>query len=152
MSVVAIVLVVLAAVVVFAIAAAAVGRESHRLDALAPRAVYVLDDAVEYVSDHLPADSQARLTPDDVAALLRLHMVQLRDKGLQPPVAVDQVQDIDVPVVVDETSAVGYLIGRAEQTGLVVEDVDVANVVEAHLAYFDEIGAVGPPVEDEPLS
>ncbi len=148
MTVVAIVVLVVAAVAVFAIAAGVVGREAHRLDAVAPRAVYVLDEAVDYVSERLPSDSQARLTPDEVRQLLRMHMAQLREKGLQPPVAVDHVQDIDDPVVVDETSAAGYLIGRAEAAGMEVEDIDVVRVVDAHLAYFDAIGAVGPPAED----
>ncbi len=35
------------AVVVFAIAAGVVGREAHRLDAVAPRVVYELDLALE---------------------------------------------------------------------------------------------------------
>jgi len=148
--VIAIVLIVVAALAVFAIAAVVIGRESHRLDAVAPRSVYTLEEAAEYVADHLPPESQARLTPDEVAQLLRLHMRQLRDKGLQPPVAVDQVQDIDDPVVVDETNAAGYLIGEAEKAGIDVEDVDVVNVVDAHLEYFEAIGAVGPPAaEDE---
>jgi hypothetical protein len=146
-SVLAIILIVVAALAVFAIAAVVIGRESRRMDAIAPRSVYTLDEAVEYVADHLPPESQARLTPDEVAQLLRLHMAQLRDEGLQPPVAVDHVQDIDVPVVVDETNAAGYLIGEAERAGLDVEDIDVVNVVDAHLEYFDAIGAVGPPAE-----
>jgi hypothetical protein len=147
MSVVAIVVLVVAALAVFAIAAAVVGRESHRLDAVAPRVVYQLDDAVEYVADHLPAESQARLTHDDVLELLRDHLRQLRSEGLVPAVAEDQVQDIDDVVVVDETEATGYLIGAATRSGLDVDDVDVALVVEAHLAYLDAIGAVGPPAD-----
>jgi hypothetical protein len=125
-----------------------VGREAHRLDAVAPRAVYVLDDAVDYVADQLPPDSQARLTHDEVRTLLRLHMAELREHGLQPPRAVDHRQDIDEPVIIEETDAAGYLIGQADAAGLHVEDVDVVRVVEAHLAYFDAIGAVGPPAID----
>jgi len=137
----------LAAVAVFAIAAVVIGREAHRLDAVAPRATYVLDEAVDYVADHLPAESQARLTHDEVRRLLQLHMGQLRRYGLQPPVAVDQVQDID-GVVVEETDAAGYLIGQVDAAGMDVTDVDVVNVVDAHLAYFEAIGAVGPPAAD----
>ena len=133
----------------FAIAAAVIGRESHRLDAVAPRAVYDLDEAVEYVADHLPRGSQARLTHDEVRQLLRWHMDPLREEGLQPPVADDHVQDIDEPVVVEEAGAAGYLIGRAEAAGLEVDDVDVVQVVDAHLAYLDAIGAVGPPAEGD---
>jgi hypothetical protein len=55
------------------------------------------------------------------------------------------VQDIDERLVVDETDAAGYLIGRVEAAHLPIEDVDVVRVVDAHLAYFDLIGAVGPP-------
>ena len=145
MNVVVIVLVVVAAVAVFAIAAAVIGRESHRLDAVAPRAVYVVEEAIDYVADAVPPETQARLTHDEVRELLALHMAQLREKGLQPPGVVDHVQDIATPVVVEETGAVGYVIGRAEAAGLHVDDVDVVNVVEAHLAYLDAIGAVGPP-------
>jgi hypothetical protein len=145
---VAIVILVVAGLAVFAIAAVTVGREAHRLDAVAPRATYVLDDAVEFVADHLPPDSQARLTHDEVRQLLRMHMTQLREQGLQPVQAVDHVQDIAEPVVVEETDVAGYLIGRVEAAGLPIEDVDVVQVVEAHLAYFEEIGAVGPPAED----
>ena len=139
---------VIAGVAVFAIAAVTVGREAHRLDAVAPRATYVLDDAVEYVADHIPPDSQARLTHDEVRQLLRMHMTQLREHGLQPAQAVDHVQDIADPVVVEETDAAGYLIGQVEAAGMDVEDVDVVHVVDAHLAYFESIGAVGPPAEE----
>ena len=40
---------VVAAVAVFVIAAVVVGREAHRLDAVAPRVVYTLDEAVDFV-------------------------------------------------------------------------------------------------------
>jgi hypothetical protein len=136
-----------AAVAVFVIAAVAIGREARRLDAVAPRSVYDLDEAVDFVADHLPEPSQARLTHEDVRSLLRAHMARLRAQGLQPPVAVDQVQEIADPVFVDETDAVGYLIGQAERLGLRVSDEDVAHVVDAHLAYFEAIGAVGPEAD-----
>jgi hypothetical protein len=147
--VLAVLILVVAGLAVFAIAAVTVGREAHRLDAVAPRATYVFDDAVEFVADNLPAESQARLTHDEVRQLLRVHMAQLREHGLQPAQAVDQIQDISDPVVVEETDAAGYLIGQAEAAGLDVEDVDIVHVVDAHLAYFESIGAVGPPAADD---
>ena len=143
-----IVLIAAAAIAVFAIAAIVIGREARRLDAVAPRAVYVLEEAVEFVSDRVPEASQARLTPDEVRELLRSHMALLRAKGLQPRIAVDQVQDIATPVVLDDTGLSGYLIGRAEEAGFAVDDADVANVMEAHLAYLDAIGAIGPEAAD----
>jgi hypothetical protein len=146
-----IVFAVVAAFAVFAIAAAVVGREAHRLDALAPRAVYRLDEAVDFVCDRLPADSQARLTPEEVEQLLVFHMRWLHEQGLQPDRVTDQPQSISEPVVLTEDALTAFLIGEAEANGVqLLDDVDAVNVVEAHLAYFDAIGAVGPraPLDD----
>jgi hypothetical protein len=140
-----IVFAVLAALAVFAIAAGAIGREAHRLDAVAPRAVYRLDEAVDFVCDRLPEASQARLTPGEVEQLLVFHMHWLHEQGLQPDGVVDLPQAIDEPVVITEDSLTAYLLGEAEANGVeLLDDVDAVNVVEAHLAYFEAIGAVGP--------
>ena len=136
---------VLAAVVTFAIAAGAIGREARRLDSVAPRAVYQLEEAVEFVADRLPAESQARLTPGEVERLLLIHMRWLHSKGLQPDRAVDQVQSIEEQVVVNEDSLVAFMLGEAERAGVeLLDDVDAVRVSEAHLQYLDAIGAVGP--------
>ena len=137
-----------AAVTVFAIAAGVVGREAHRLDALAPRVVYNLDDAVDFVSDRVPAATQARLTPGEVERLLTLHLRWLHAKGLQPADVTDRRQDIDDLTVIDDDTLIGYLLGEAEREGVeLLDDVDAVAVVDAHLAYFGAIGAVGPPAE-----
>jgi hypothetical protein len=147
-----VVCIVLAALLVFVIAAVAIGREAHRLDAVAPRAVYQPDEAVAFVSDRLPPDTQARLTPEELEHLLVLHMRWLHAKGLQPDAVIDRPQDIDVPVVVDEDTVTGYLLGESEREGIdVLDDVDVVHVVEAHLEYFDAIGAVGPSADEAEL-
>jgi hypothetical protein len=151
MEPVTIVFAVAAALAVFVIAAVAVGREAHRLDAVAPRAVYVVDEAVDFVCDRLPADSQARLTPEEVQQLLVFHMQWLHAQGLQPDGITDRPQDIDETVVITEDSLTAYLLGEAERTGVdLLDDVDAVRVVEAHLQYFEAIGAVGPqaPLDD----
>ena len=133
------------AVVVFAIAAVVVGREARRLDAVTPRVVYEIDAAVEFVADALPTDTQARLTPAELEALLRAHLAWMHQQGLQPERPVDQVQHIDTPVVADETILTAHLMGEAEARGVqILDDVDIVRVVEAHLTYFAAIGAVGP--------
>src|SRR5829696_100178 len=91
-----------AAVVTFLIAAFVVGREAHRLDAVAPRSVYLIDQAVEFVAEHLPEATQARLTPDELEQLLTFHMRWLHSKGLQPANVIDRRQDITELVVVGE--------------------------------------------------
>ena len=148
MSGVTILFIVLSAVLVFVIAAGAVGREAHRLDAVAPRVVYEIEEAVQFVADRLPADTQARLTFDEVQVLLREHLNWMATKGLQPEKPVDQVQNISEPVVVDENTLTARLLARAGERGLeIVDDVDIVRVVDAHLAYFAAIGAVGPHAE-----
>ena len=137
------------AVLVFLIAALVVGREARRLDAVAPRAVYEIEQALSYVSDALPEITQARLTPDELAELLRLHLVWLHERGLQPDRVVDRKQDIEQPVVVSEDALIAHLLGAAEAAGVeLLDDVDIVNVVDAHLAYFEAIGAVGPTADE----
>ena len=144
--------IVAAAVSVFLIAALTIGREARRLDAMAPRAVYQLEQAADYVAMSLPEATQARLTMEELEKLLVLHMNWLHSKGLLPDRAVDQRQDISTPIVVTEDSLIAYLLGESDKAGIqIMDDVDLVNVTDAHLAYFDAIGAVGP-VADESLS
>jgi hypothetical protein len=148
---VTIVFAVLAALGVFVIAAVAVGREARRLDSVAPRVVYQLDEAVDFVCDRLPEESQARLTPEEVQQLLVFHMRWLHEQGLQPDDVVDAPQSILDPVVITEDALTAWLLGEAEANGVeLLDDVDAVNVVEAHLDYFEAIGAVGPqaPLDD----
>jgi len=150
MQTVTLVYLIAAVVAVFVIAAVVVGREAHRLDAVAPRSVYIPEEAAEFVAEYLPQESQARLTPDDLEQLLKFHMRWLHSKGLQPSNVVDRRQDITTPVVISETNLTAYLLGEAELGGVeIISDVDVVNVVDAHLAYFQAIGAVGPRAEGD---
>mgnify|MGYP000935947757 CR=1 FL=1 len=130
------------------IAAAVVGREAHRLDAIAPRAVYIDLEAVDYVAATLTPEAQGRVTPEELSELLRAHMFWLWSRGLQPDKVVDQRQVIDRPVVMDDVGATGYLIGEAERLGIDVDDAAIAQILEGHLTYLDAIGAVGPTATD----
>ena len=149
MSGITIVFIALAAITVFVIAAVVVGREARRLDSMAPRAVYEIETAVSFVAERLPPETQARLTLDELESLLVLHLNWLHERGLQPDQAVDQKQMIDDLVVVDPDSVTAYLLGAAEAEGIdVLDDVDVVRVTDAHLEYFEAIGAVGPEADD----
>ncbi len=145
MSAVLIFAIILATLLVFVIAAVTVGREARRLDSFAPRAVYELEQATKFVADRLPSDSQARLTFEELRKLLVFHMRWLHDNGLQPLGVIDRRQDIVEEIVISEETVTAYLLGAAEKNRIeILEDVDVVHVVQAHLDYFDAIGAVGP--------
>ncbi len=148
MSTITIVFALISAVVVFVIAAVVVGREARRLDAVAPRVVYEIDEAVLFVSDALPSETQARLTSEEVRSLLLGHLKWLADRDLMPKDVVDRRQDIDTPVIADETSLAAYLLSVASSRGVdVLDDVDVVHVLDAHNAYLAAIGAVGPKAD-----
>lgn len=137
--------IVISAVLVFVIAAWTVGREARRLDSVAPRVVYRIEEAVQFVAGRLPADTQARVTFDEVEAMLREHLNWLGTRGLQSPDVTDRAQDIDEKVVVDEDTLTAHLLAHAADRGVqILDDVDVVRIVVAHLAYLDAIGAVGP--------
>ena len=141
-----------AAVCVLAIAAIVIGREARRLDAVAPRAVYDIDQAVDFVAERLPDVTQARLTPNELRSMLTLHMRWLHAQGLQPDRAVDKRQDIADLLLISEDQLSAYLLAEAEKSGVeLLDDVDVVHVVRAHLAYFDAIGAVGPTASSTDL-
>ncbi|NDD72438.1 MAG: hypothetical protein EBZ52_04585, partial [Actinobacteria bacterium] len=120
---------IIAALLVFAIAAVVIGREARRLDSVAPRVVYELEQATQFVADNLPSDTQARLTYAELRKLLVFHMRWLHDKGLQPAGVVDRRQDIVDEVVIDEQTLTAYLLDAAEKN-------------------FDAIGAIGPQSND----
>ena len=110
--------------------------------------MYIVEEAVEFVADYLPAESQARLTHEEVRLLIA-HMRWLRRRA----------SSRRSPSTTSRTSPTpGRRRGhhrrrlphrRAERAGLRLDDVDVAHIVEAHLAYFEAIGAVGPPARLE---
>ncbi|MFM9002350.1 MAG: hypothetical protein ACKOKA_01820 [Acidimicrobiaceae bacterium] len=149
MSAVLIVASIIAAFLVFVIAAVIIGREARRLDSVAPRAVYELEQATQFVADNLPSETQARLTFAELRKLLVFHMRWLHDKGLQPAGVVDRRQDIVDEVVIDEQTLTAYLLDAAEKNNIeILDDVDAVYVVKAHLKYFDAIGAIGPQSND----
>ena len=149
MSAVLIVAIIFTTLLVFIIAAVTVGRESRRLDSFAPRAVYELEQATKFVADRLPKDTQARLTFEELRKLLVFHMRWMHQQGLQPAGVIERRQDIAEEIVINEETLAAYLLGAAEQNRIeILDDVDVVHVVQAHLDYFDAIGAVGPTVND----
>jgi len=136
---------------VFIIAAVVIGREAHRLDAMSPRVVFDLDEAVLSVSERLPVEVTSELSYADVRDLLRWHMADLRAQGLKPPAAMEEPQDPSKLIVVDEDASVSSLVARVASEGRSYRREDVEAVVEAHFAYLREIGAVGPPAGDAQL-
>ena len=137
---------VLAAVLVFAIAAATVGREAFRLGHQPPATIFDLDEAVAHVADDLPLTAQARLSYDDVRTLILAELNHLERTGvLAEPGGDIAPPGGDTPdVVLADDEAVAVVLGAAEEAGLDVTDEHVALVIDGLHGYLATIGAVGP--------
>ena len=79
---VAVLLWLVTALVVFAIAAAAVGTVSGRLAAEPPKNLFDLDEAVDVVADRLPDEVTAVASYDDVRTILQACLDLLEARGL----------------------------------------------------------------------
>jgi hypothetical protein len=135
---------VIAALVVFAIAAVTVGREAFRLGHTPPPTIFDFDEAVVVVADALPVEVQSRLSYDDVRELVGAELDHLHRRGLLALPGEEAEQPELADVVIDDDTSVANALGEAEEAGLDVTDADVFLVIDALHAYLADIGAVGP--------
>jgi hypothetical protein len=139
-----IVLLVVTALVVFAIAAATVGSSVARLSGEASPAVFQVDAAVEWIADRLPFEVAAEISHDDVDRILRWHLDYFRDVGLVTEFGEELGGDAvgDDPVVAEADESVDYVVGRAMAEGRGVTPLQVVCVLDLQLQYLDHIGAI----------
>ena len=123
-----VILMLLAAVGVFVLAAVVVGREAHRLDDESPRPVFDLDEAVAWVAERLDFDLTARLSPGDVRRMLELSLERLPIGGEDGMVADDET--------------VAHVLAAS---GGEWPESDVWAVVDLEVLYLEAIGAIGSP-------
>ncbi|MFP3906156.1 MAG: hypothetical protein ACLFWR_03940 [Acidimicrobiales bacterium] len=143
-------IIVIGVVIVFVMAAVAVGQVTSNLARTPERAVYEPDQALDFVAEALPSDLTAELSYDDVSRVLRLFHDYLHSRGIATT-AGDAVVDSPAAVI-DPDAAADYVLERAARVDFAIDRVAVDAVIEAQLAYFEAIGAVGGPVEgpDDP--
>ncbi len=143
----AVVLGALAVGLILLIAAIAILRESSRLSAMPPRPVFDMDDALEWVVQHLDDQVAATLTVDDVRQILDLQMEYFRAKGVSGN---GSTPHPTAPVVIGGSETVDYIIGKAAAAGTTFIPEQVHAVIETQLAYLRSIGAVGDRADDFP--
>jgi len=123
------VFVVLTALLVAAVAVLALRRAEAFLARRPASALFEVDEAVEFVASALPGDQSARLSYEDVEALLGWHLLCLAGR--------DEAGDIvDDAVVAD-------LVRRAEGDGREIGEDDVRAVLAAEVEYLAAVGALG---------
>jgi hypothetical protein len=139
---------VIALLVVFVIAAVVVGREARRLSTEPPRSVYDIDEAVQWVAEHLPFDVTAVLTYDDVRRIIDWHLEFLRTRAVSSNG--HGAAQTDTPIVVGGAETVDYVLQRSSSAGSAYTSEQIHAVLEAQMGYLEAIGAVGPAGPDEP--
>jgi hypothetical protein len=145
-----VVFVVVAGLVVIGIGLVAVGAVTGRLAAEPPRSVFVLDEAVQYIAERLPADTTAVVSYDEVGKVVAWHLDYLEQKGVAGATD-DELESLPAgPVVTDDDESVAYVIGRANDDGLALDDLHVFQILEAEQDYLRAIGAVGDEVPAPP--
>lgn len=132
--------------IVLAIAAAVVGREAHRLDALPPKPVFDLDEAVEWVADHLPFEVSAVLSHDEVRQIIDWNLEYFRSKGVSGN---GHGSTTESKIVIGGAETVDFLLTRAQAAGMDLTAEQAHAVLEAQLGYLRAIHAVGPEAPDE---
>lgn len=134
--------------IVFAIAAVVIGREARRLDAVPPQPVFDLDEAVDWVAEHLPFEVSAVLSHEDVRRIIDWNLEYFRSKGVSGN---GHGPNVEGPVVVGGAETVDYVLHRAEALGSPYTPAQVHAVLDAQMSYLEAIGAVGPeaPPEEE---
>jgi hypothetical protein len=118
--------------VIFVIAAVTIGRETGRLDSEAPRPVFDMDEAVEWVGDRLPFEVGAVLSHDDVRQILTWSVEHLRVAALG-----------DQEVVVGEAESLAFVLVRARDAGFDWTEAQIQAVLDQQLEYLRAIGAMG---------
>ncbi len=134
------------------LAAYAVMRASSRLAHTRARAVYDLYEAVEFVAERLPDALSAKLSYDDVEAVLLWRLDHLRLQGSatygRGDVAAAEAEDRNEEAVTSDDDSVDYVLARATESGRDVDALDVVVVLDLESQYLDAIGALGPPAEE----
>jgi len=142
----AVVFAVLVLALVFGIAAAVIGREARRLDAVPPNPVFDLNEAVSWVAEHLPFEVSAVLSHDDVRQIIDWNLEYFRTKGVSGN---GHSAQTDGPVVVGGAETVDYVLHRAEAVGSPYTAAQVHAVLDAQMTYLEAIGAIGPEAQGD---
>jgi len=145
-----VVFIILSAVAVLVIGLLAVGRLAGQLAEQPRPALYDRAEAVDFVADRLPDDVTAQLSYDELAQLLQWHLDYLEELGVARAQGVEHVAS--GPLVAAEDDALAFVIGRATDAGLAVEDVTVVQVIDCNEKYLEAIGAIGNqlPMPEDP--
>jgi hypothetical protein len=118
--------------------------------------VFDVEEAYEWVVEHLPDDVAATLTPADVRRILDFQVEFLARKGVTGNGSSPKRPGADV--IVGGSEIVDHICARSRDTGEEYLPEQVYGVLDTQLGYLRAIGAVGgaapppsrPPSDEQP--
>lgn len=129
------------------IAFGTIGRLSQTLATTASAAVYDIAEATDWVAERMPDEIAARLSHEDVMAVLYWNLGYMRAKGFATMGTVDEHSMAAAlggrDVVASEEDVVDALMAEAEASEREIEPVDLVTILELNGGYLEAIGAFG---------
>ena len=134
--------------VVVAIAAVIVVREAGRMTREPPPVLFSMDEAYDFVVEHLPDIVAATLTPDDVRRILAFQWEYFRQSGVSTNGSKDHPAAVmsRIPIIGGDEE-VEYILRRAAESGEAYLPEQVEAVVATQAEYLRAIGAMSTPAE-----
>jgi hypothetical protein len=130
----------LVAGITFAIATVFVLREAGRLAQEPLPPVFDIEEAYDWVVEHLPDEVAATLTPRDVRRILDFQVEFLSQKGVTGNGSGPKLR---ADVIVGGTELVDHICARSRETGEEYIPEQVYGVLDTQMGYLRAIGAVG---------
>jgi hypothetical protein len=130
------VLILVAALVVVIVALLFVGWAVGKTSAMPDQIVVDAHEAIEFCAEALPDEVTATISYDELRRLLRLHLEWIQFYHWAPE------GRSDGPILFEELDAVDYVEERADVVGLEVSRDHIVEVVKAHSAYLQVMGAI----------
>ena len=139
--------------VVVAIAAVIVVREAGRMTKEPPPVLFSMDEAYDFVVEHLPDIVAATLTPDDVRRILAFQWEYFRQTGVSANGSEEHPNGgvMSAAAVVGGEKEIDYILRRAAETGEAYLPEQVEPVVATQLEYLRAIGAMSTPADPDAL-
>lgn len=138
-----VVAVIISLLLTFVIAAVVIGRETNRLIDQSPRPVFDMEEALAWISERLAFEVTAVLSYEELEFVLISYLEEINRKNALQDAKVLQ-EAPDEPVISDADALVAVM-ARLDEESLTVSEDHVRRILELQVAYFQAIGAAGPP-------
>ena len=135
-SVLAVLLLLVAAVLIVAIGFTFTGWAVGKTESMPDQIVVDAHDAIEFCAQALPSHVTAEITYDELRRILRMHLEWVQAYDFAPDGTADG------PIVFEQFDAVAYVLERAEVNRLKMSPENVAAIVQAHSDYLQVMGAI----------